>query len=210
MAHLNNPDPKSACDIGELLSAYLDGELHTGELARVSDHIGDCEDCILEFRQLKEARTALRLMPVLKVPEWLLDDVIHLGPELSAYLDGELTTVEFPMLIDHLRECARCREELQLVDAARTAVRALPRVEPPGLLDVHRAAKAGRETSRWRVVTAVAGVAAAVVLTLGFTSSTPQSEPVDLGSFSDRHIARASVESGFSILPALAPGSVSP
>ena len=198
------------CDIGELLSAYLDGELRSGELDRVTEHLGDCEDCVLEFRQLKEARTALRLLPVLEMPDWVLDDVAHLGPELSAYLDGELVTAELPLVIDHLRECAQCREELVGLDSARAAVRALPRVEPPTLLDVHRSEKEKRQSSRWRVASAIAGVAAVVVLTLGFTSAPPPEEAPNVDSFADRHIARASVESGFSMLPALAPSGVSP
>ncbi len=200
----------SACDIGELLSAYLDGELHSGELDRVSEHLGGCMDCILEFRSLKEARTALRLLPTLEAPDWLFDEVVHLGPELSAYLDGELTTMEMPVVMDHLGECAACREELHQLDSARIAIRALPRVEPPDLLDVRRVARQQKTPISRRAVTAAAGIAAAAVLALGLTSSTPQQEPVDLGSFSDRHVARASVEAGFSILPALAPGSVSP
>lgn len=204
MADLN------ACDIGELLSAYLDGELHPGELGRVSEHLGGCMDCILEFRSLKEARTALRLLPTLEAPDWLFDEVVHLGPELSAYLDGELTTMEMPMVMDHLGDCSACREELHQLDSARIAVRALPRVEPPELLDVRRTATRKKTPGVRRAVTAVAGIAAVVVLGLGLTSTSPPQEPVDLGSFSDRHVARASVEAGFSILPALAPASVSP
>jgi anti-sigma factor RsiW len=205
MADVNTP-----CDIGELLSAYLDGELRTGELERVDTHLGECENCVLEFRHLKEARAALHMLPVLEPPEWVLDEAFHPGPELSAYLDGELTTAEFPVVTTHLRECAQCRHELHQLDAARIAIRGLPRVEPPALLDVHREAKRSERHRVRRLVTAAAGIAAALVVTLGITSSTPQQDPVDLGSFEDRHIARASVESGFAILPALAPGNVSP
>ena len=143
MADLNTP-----CDIGELLSAYLDGELHEGELDRVDAHLGDCEDCILEFRHLKEARAALHMLPQLELPEWLIDQAIHLGPELSAYLDGELTTAEFPLVMAHLRDCSICREELHQLDAARTAVRALPRVEPPVFLDVRREAREWIDANR--------------------------------------------------------------
>ena len=210
MANLSGSDLTHARGINELLSAYLDGELQGDELERVVEHIDDCAKCIHEFHQLKEARTALRLMPMLEAPEWLLAKVGHLDSELSAYLDAELTTAEVPMVIDHLRECARCRDELHLVDTARTAVRSMPRAEPPGLLHVIRAGRTKRKHSRWMVVAASAGVAAAVVLTLGFVSSTSQFDPVDLVSFSDRHIARASVESGFSIFPAFAPGAVLP
>lgn len=191
------------CDIGELLSAYLDGELRPGELEQVTEHLGDCEDCVLEFRYLKEARTSLRTLPRLEAPDWVVEDAVHLAPELSAYLDGELVTAELPMVIAHLQECVRCREELLGLDHARTAVRALPRVEPPEFLDVRRAAKAPRP-HRWQVPTAMAGAAAAVILTLGLTSSSTPVRVVDADSFADRHIARASVETGFAVLPAVA------
>lgn len=204
MAGMNAP-----CDIGELLSAYLDGELREGELERVVTHIGSCEDCVLEFRSLKEARTSLRLMPALEMPDWLSDSVTHVGAELSAYLDAELTTVELPMVMHHIETCSLCREDLHQLDAARTAIRALPRVEPPELFDVRRIGERPRR-HRWQVVTAAAGIAAALVFTFGVATSTPTESPVDLGSFAERHVARASVEIGFSMLPVLAPASVSP
>ena len=197
------------CDIAELLSAYLDGELRDGELQRVVTHIGTCEDCVLEFRMLKEARTSLRLMPALQMPDWLSDSVTHLGAELSAYLDAELNTLELPIVMHHIETCSHCREDLQELDAARTAIRALPRVEPPELLDVRRIGDRPRR-QRWQVVTAAAGIAAALVVTFGVATSAPTEAPVDLGSFAERHVARASVETGFSMLPVLAPASVSP
>ncbi|MFQ5553845.1 MAG: zf-HC2 domain-containing protein [Acidimicrobiia bacterium] len=198
------------CDIGELLSAYLDGELLDGELTRVTEHLGVCLDCILEFRMLKEARTSLRLLPMLEAPDWVLDDLVHLGPELSAYLDAELSTLELPLVMQHLRDCDRCRRDLQLIDGARAAVRALPRVEPPELLGLRREQARSGVRRRWRVVSAAAGVAAALVITLGVTSSATPDPTFDLGSFADRHVARASVEIGFSMLPVSAPGAVSP
>ncbi len=198
------------CDIGVLLSAYLDGELRTGELEQVAEHLGECADCVLEFRMLKEARAAVRLLPLLEAPEWLLDEAIHLGPELSAYLDGELMTAEIPDVVGHLTTCARCRDDLLELDRARVAIRALPRIEPPEFLDAARVARSSPARSRWRVATAAAGIAAAVVLTLGVATRPAPEQTVDLNSFADRHVARASVEAGFSMLPVLAPGPVTP
>ncbi len=60
---------ESACDIGELMSAYLDGELRDGELDQVVSHLTDCLECIAEFHDLKEARTAVRMLPMLQVPD---------------------------------------------------------------------------------------------------------------------------------------------
>ena len=45
----------------------------------------------------------------------------HYGPELSAFLDGELTLDEQEMIVKHLQTCTDCLLELQDLDAARTA-----------------------------------------------------------------------------------------
>ncbi|MDR9451744.1 MAG: zf-HC2 domain-containing protein, partial [Acidimicrobiia bacterium] len=58
----------------------------------------------------------------------------HPSELLSALLDGELTGDEEVRIAEHLATCSGCREELDDLNAARTAVRSLPVVEmPPGL-----------------------------------------------------------------------------
>ena len=53
----NTPHPLSDCDaVGELLSAYLDGELTEGEKNTVEAHLQTCDAC----RQLAEALGELR------------------------------------------------------------------------------------------------------------------------------------------------------
>jgi anti-sigma factor RsiW len=191
---------------GELLSAYLDGELRVGELDQVVGHLSGCEACIAEFHDLKEARTWLRTLPELAVPERVMRSV-HYGPELSAFLDGELGTTEQQVVTDHLANCAYCRSELQELDSARVAIRSLPRLEPPVILDLKR--DRVRSPRRWRTVTVAAGAAAAMVIALGVAASGPeQVAEIDFDSFADRHVARASVEPGFAVIPAV--GSVGP
>jgi anti-sigma factor RsiW len=196
MAHLSHP----TCDIGELLSAYLDGELRPGELEVVAGHLDGCEPCVAEFRQLKEARTAIRLVPMLQVPDRVIR-MAHYGDELSAFLDGELATSEHQILSTHLQKCAECRHELQALDSSRTAVRSLPTLEPPVLLDVEREMVRSRLSPR-RLVGAAVGVAAAITLVGALTGTTEPAQPVDLDAIADRHIARASVDAGFSVVPA--------
>jgi len=193
---------------GDVLSAYLDGELLVGELDVVVTHLSSCEPCIAEFHALKETRVVLRTMPVLEVPQRILE-LVHYGPELSAYLDGELTADEAGEVTSHLAVCSYCRDELVSLDGARAAIRALPRLEPPVLLSVEQHRR--RRLPRWRIVGIAAGIAAAAVITVGV--STSGSDPVaeiDLGSFADRHIARASVEPGFAVIPALASADGAP
>lgn len=193
---------------GELLSAYLDGELLRGELEVVALHLSGCEPCILEFRSLKQSRSWLRTLPALEVPQHVIE-AVHYGPELSAYLDGELESATAFEVTSHLETCADCRDELQVLDGARTAVRALPGLEPPALLGLKRAARL--RTPRWRIAGVAAGVAAAAVIAVGVSTggSAPAAE-IDLDSFVDRHVARASVEPGFAVIPAAGPSGVTP
>ncbi len=195
MAHLID-----GCDMGELLSAYLDGELRPGELDVVAAHLDGCEHCIAEFRMLKEARTALRLIPMLQVPDRVIE-LAHYTVELSAYLDGELGTAEHGIISSHLQTCAECRHELHELDGARTAVRALPTLEPPVLLDAERARRR-RRISPQRLAGAVAGVAAVVALVGALGGTADQAQSVDLDAIAERHSARASVDAGFSVVPA--------
>jgi hypothetical protein len=55
----------------------------------------------------------------------------HLGPALSALLDGELSPAEGAQAQAHLSDCTACRAELDRTRAVRAALRALPPVEPP-------------------------------------------------------------------------------
>lgn len=199
MAHLSH----ATCDIGEMLSAYLDGELRPGELDVVAGHLEGCEPCIAEFRELKEARTAVRLVPMLQVPDRVIR-VAHYGEELSAFLDGQLGTAEHEILSSHLQTCAECRHELQTLDSARTAVRALPTLEPPVLLDLERefAARRRRHIRPRQLLGAAVSVAAAVTLVGALTGPAEQPRPVDLDAIADRHGARVSVDSGFAVVPA--------
>lgn len=203
MAGLN----ESPCGLGELITAYLDGELLAGELDRVVRHLSDCRDCIAEFRRCQEMRTALRTLPRLEIPESLLPS-LHYGPELSAYLDGELATVELKAISSHLEACRECRSELHELDSARTAIRSLPRIEPPAFLDARRRPddlKPNRGVRRYAGLTA--GIAAAAVIALGVISTGPAPRQVDVANFADRHLARASVEAGFTVIPAVSTGN---
>lgn len=56
---------------GEQLSAYLDGQLDTGEHEFVISHLDFCTDCRLELHELDSARTAIRSLPGLEPPEFL-------------------------------------------------------------------------------------------------------------------------------------------
>jgi anti-sigma factor RsiW len=191
-----------SCDIGELMSAYLDGELRDGELEQVVSHLTDCLPCIAEFHDLKEARTAVRMLPILQVPDRVMP-AAHYGPELSAFLDGELSVEEQEMIVKHLQTCTDCLLELQDLDAARTAVRALPRVEPPIPL-LPRLPVRSQRTSMRRLAVAAAGFIGAAFIAFNMAASGPEPTAVDLDQFADRHIVRVSVDDGAAVVPVIA------
>ena len=187
----------------ELLSAYLDGELRPGELSVVSRLLSDDDEAIGAFRSMQAVRRALRLLPVLEIPSRLLPEG-HYGDRLSAYLDGELPSVEMRTVARHLMACPDCRNELHTLDRARIAIRAMPGIEPPELLELHREVEGARRRMRTgRVAVWVGGVAAAVALLVGLAATGPVQPNVDLADLGDRHVARASVTPGFEILPAV-------
>lgn len=54
--------------LGELLSAYLDGETTADETKRVVAHLASCDRCSDEMSDIHAARGALRSLPVLDMP----------------------------------------------------------------------------------------------------------------------------------------------
>lgn len=58
----------------ELISAYLDGELHGAELTQLIDHLGSCGKCSAELEQMQRVRSAVRSLPVLELPEGIVPE----------------------------------------------------------------------------------------------------------------------------------------
>lgn len=191
--------------LGELLSAYLDGELTSDELDRVARHLAHCQQCIAEFRHLQASRVAVRLLPRLELPGELCEVIgvepAHLGSLLSAYLDGELSTAEVNRVSAHVRTCAYCAEELRELDAARSAIRSMPTLKyrhGEGTELVELPVK-----RPWlRIVAAAAAFAAVVGVGSVLTSPTTDASTVDLDSLAARHAARTSLDNGVAVVPA--------
>jgi anti-sigma factor RsiW len=57
--------------LGEVLSAYLDGEVSGSEKEQVAEHLVICDSCRAELSDLHAARSVLRALPLLDAPEWL-------------------------------------------------------------------------------------------------------------------------------------------
>lgn len=191
MAGLNGSNER----LTMLLSSYLDGGLSHSELDEVVSSLEHDEDVVAQFRELKEVRSALRALPMLDLPLFLVPGE-HPIEQLSAYLDGELITEELPILSAHLDTCVECRRELAELDRARTAVRALPGVEPPSFLDLHRPKVEDHKRSRRAVIAAMAGVAAVTVaFVVAPFSSSQEPTAVSISDLQARHAAVSSVPS---------------
>ncbi len=178
-----------------LLSSYLDGALTPSELDEVVFALESDEATIAEFRRLQEVRRTMRMLPMLDLPLHLIPGE-HLGEQISAYLDGELATTEMPAVSAHLDTCTDCRRELAELDKSRTAVRALPGLEPPAFLEVRRAVKVDHKRGLRTAVAVASGVAAVTLaFTLGPFSSEPEPTAVSITDLQSRHTAIASVPS---------------
>ncbi|MFV1971817.1 MAG: anti-sigma factor [Acidimicrobiia bacterium] len=189
----------SVTPVGEhlsmLLSCYLDGALTPDELDEVVIALENDLDAIAEFRRLQRVRRSIRALPLLDLPLYLLPGE-HLSEQLSAYLDGELVTIEMPAVTAHLGTCTDCRRELAELDRSRTAVRALPGLEPPEFLEFHREAAKERKLGLRTAIAVASGAAAvAIAFTIGPFATETETTAVSIAELQSRHAAIASVPS---------------
>lgn len=182
----------------ELFSAFLDGELSAGEAELVDELLDGDDEAIDEFRRIQQVRRALRTLPELEIPGWLLPSG-HLGELLSAYLDGELSAAEQRQVSDHVVDCAQCRGELHDLDRARIAIRSLPGVDT-GQLDRITPPPSAHRRSRIAVAGSI-GIAAAVALFFALSLGSQPEPAFSLDDLGNHHIARASAEPGFAVFP---------
>ena len=195
MAGVNNDRER----LSILMSCYLDGALTPEELDEVVDVLDNDLAAIAEFRSVKEARRAVRVLPMLEFPVHLLPTG-HLDEELSAFLDGELGTAEVPAVTTHLETCGECRMMLADLDRSRIAVRALPGVESPVFLDVHRQAKAESRRRTPTIIVLATGVAAVLLaFTVGPLGSGGENPTISIADLDARHAAVASVPTAVQI-----------
>jgi len=122
----------------------------------------------------------------------------HLGELLSAHLDDEVTPEERTRIEAHLAGCSECSRELEDLDAARSAIRTLPLLDPPRGLVPRPAARAPWLRRRW---VAAAGAIAAGALAVGLVTAPGERGPVfDMDTIADQHTARQVVDPGISTI----------
>ena len=121
----------------------------------------------------------------------------HPSELLSALLDGELTDDERARIADHLGTCSVCQEELDDLNAARTAVRSLLVVEmPPGLVPSGENPAEVLPLTRRPPVWIAAAAAAILALFVGVATilAPPTTLELRLDQLSDQYGARTSME----------------
>ena len=59
---------------GELISAYLDGELSRSEIDQLFGHLAGCGRCAVEMQELQAVRSAVRSLPLLEMPLGLVPE----------------------------------------------------------------------------------------------------------------------------------------
>ncbi|MGH8952330.1 MAG: anti-sigma factor family protein [Acidimicrobiia bacterium] len=59
---------------GELISAYLDGELARAEIDQLLDHLDGCGRCAAELQEMQRVRSAVRSLPLLELPPGLIPE----------------------------------------------------------------------------------------------------------------------------------------
>ena len=59
---------------GELVSAYLDGELNLDERQRLFQHLSSCGQCSAELESMQSVRTAVRSLPMMELPPGLVPE----------------------------------------------------------------------------------------------------------------------------------------
>ncbi len=123
----------------------------------------------------------------------------QIGPELVAFLDGELDDAERRPIASHVSTCLGCRREMERLGTVRGWVADLPRIEPSaGLADEfwrrvehERAATESHPGASplWWWVTPALAAAAALVLAFQFFTSGPT--PVAKAPSAERAVAGA-------------------
>lgn len=195
------------CVPGEVLSAWLDGAATAEEGRAIDAHLPGCAPCTTALLELGAVRRLVGTLPALEVPAGLLPTG-HPDDRLSAYLDGELPTIEIDAMSAHLADCVSCRGQLHDLDGARTAVRALPRLDPPIFTErpgpvgsgVAAVAPGGTGSVRRRVGVGVAIATGAAAVVVGFALvRAPAPTPVDVGDLASRHGVRSAVDPGLSV-----------
>jgi len=59
---------------GELISAYLDGELAKAEIYQLQTHLATCGKCAAELQEMQVVRSAVRSLPLLELPAGLIPE----------------------------------------------------------------------------------------------------------------------------------------
>lgn len=117
---------------------------------------------------------------------------MHLGEELSAYLDGELSGIEARKVTSHLAGCDECRDSLgELIDI-RSRLRSLPMMDYAWVPSERSGVTVLRRRSRW--IAGAAAAAAAAIVVFATVSAPRDVISLNQGDFSASFSARQTLD----------------
>ena len=158
----------NACtEIRERFSAYLEGDLESGEITVVNDHLEACSECRETLDSLRDILELSGALADLQPPAQLKAEVADspcrrwLGLLFSA-IDREISEANLDRLFQHLEDCPSCRSawgDLSLIHQVSDAL------EPPHHL-LARCLRPRRPFSARRVLGQRTATAAAYSLAL--------------------------------------------
>lgn len=151
----------------QLLEAYRGRRLPAADLLAADEHLWDCEFCRLKLAQPRAAERAGETLR-----DWLDPlGAIHLTVEtIDDYVEDRLRGVEVAAAEAHLRQCNRCRREVEDLRAFVAEMAAYPKKMFAPSASEAAPRKAGLESvlsSLLRFNWQMAAVAALLLLTLG-------------------------------------------
>ena len=173
----------NTCDLTrERFSAYLEGDLESGEITTVESHLETCSECRETLHSVREILDIGRTMADLEPPAQLRVEVADspcrrwLGLLFSA-IDREISEANLDRLFQHLESCSSCRRawsDFSLIHQVGDAL------TPPGHL-LSRCLRPRRPFSARRVLGQRTATAAAY--SLAILASLAIGNPVTLARY---------------------------
>lgn len=121
----------------QLLSSYIDNEVNDSEKRCIEEHINACESCNAEYLMMKNLSSqvqALMNSEDIPIPDFSSSIMERLNTpqdkkceevaeELSAFFDGELDTVNYYSIEEHLESCETCKDKYQQLEYIRKLIK---------------------------------------------------------------------------------------
>lgn len=120
-----------------LLSSYIDNEINDEEKCFIEEHIKVCDSCNEEYLTMKNISSQVQSilnLEDMQIPDFTSSIIERLNTpqektceniseELSAFFDGELDTVNYYAIEEHLTTCKSCKDKYQQLEYLRKLIK---------------------------------------------------------------------------------------